>query len=133
MSWAWRAEFSSSYLEDITRKTGQPLSYQEFVSMLIHALSAKDSTAFVDLLNNHDLQLLKGQKTGRKPDLQASQDDQPQKKYLIMTRINREAKQKVHYPLPMLPLETDKPHTLDPKTIKMMIAKMARSMTNIRS
>ena len=48
-----------------------------------------------------------------------------------MTRINREAKQKVHYPLPLMPLETDKPHTLDPATIKMMIAKMARSMTNL--
>ena len=48
-----------------------------------------------------------------------------------MTRVNREAKHKVHYPLPLMPLETDKPHTLDPATIKMMIAKMARSMTNI--
>ena len=48
-----------------------------------------------------------------------------------MTRIDRESRQKVHYPLPMLPLETDKPHTLDPTTIKMMIAKMGRSMTNI--
>lgn len=48
-----------------------------------------------------------------------------------MTRVDRETKQKVHYPLPLLPLETDKPHTLDPATIKMMISKMAQSMTNI--
>lgn len=33
--------------------------------------------------------------------------------------------------MPLLPLETDKPHTLDPATIKMMISKMARSMTNM--
>ena len=50
-----------------------------------------------------------------------------------MTRIDRETKQKVHYPLPLMPLETDKPHTLDPTTIKMMIAKMARSMTNLKA
>jgi len=48
-----------------------------------------------------------------------------------MTRIDRETRQKVHYPLPLMPLDTDKPHTLDPSTIKMMIAKMGRSMTNI--
>ena len=47
-----------------------------------------------------------------------------------MTRIDREAKSKVHYPLPLMPLETDKPHTLDPATLKLMIAKMARSMTD---
>ena len=48
-----------------------------------------------------------------------------------MTKINKETRQKVHYPLPMMPLETDKPHTLDPQIIKMMIAKMGKSMTSI--
>ena len=52
MSWAWRAEFAASYLEEITRKTGQPLSYQEFVAMLVHGLSAQDPSSFIDLLNN---------------------------------------------------------------------------------
>lgn len=68
MTWAWRAEFASHYIEEITRKTGQPLSYQEFIASLMHGLSAQDPSAFIDLLNNHDLQLLKGQKTGRRPE-----------------------------------------------------------------
>ena len=131
MAWAWRAEFTAVYLEDITRKTGKPMSYEQFLSTLIHSLAAQDPNAFVDLLNVHDLQLLKGQKTGKKPEPSNPHDAQPQKKYLIMTKIDRESKQKVHYPLPLMPLDTDKPHTLDPATIKLMIAKMARSMTNL--
>ena len=109
------------------------MSYEQFISTLNHSLSATDASAFIDLLNNHDLQLLKGQKSGQqsRPPSSSMQDDQPQKKYLIMTRIDRDTKQKVHYPMPLLPLETDKPHTLDPTTIKMMISKMARSMTNM--
>ena len=95
----------------------------------MHSLAAKDPNSFVDLLNNHDLQLLKGQKTGKRPEPSITQDGKPQKKYLIMTKIDRESQQKVHYPLPLMPLDTDKPHTLDPATIKQMIARMARSMT----
>lgn len=47
-----------------------------------------------------------------------------------MTKIDKETRQKVHYPLPLLPVETDKPNTLDAATMKMMISKMARSMTS---
>jgi len=68
LAWAWRAEFTAVYLEDITRKTGKPMSYEQFLSTLIHSLAAQDPNAFVDLLNVHDLQLLKGQKTGKKPE-----------------------------------------------------------------
>ena len=48
-----------------------------------------------------------------------------------MTKLDKETRQKVHYPLPLVPLETHQPNSLDPATIKMMIQKMARSMTNI--
>ena len=107
------------------------MSYEQFLVKLSHSLAAQDPSSFIDLLNNHDLQLLKGQKTGAASGSQ-SNSGQPQKKYLIMTRIDKETRQKVHYPLPLLPLETDKPHTLDPATMKIMIAKMARSMTNFQ-
>ena len=53
--WAWKAEFNSQYLEEITRKTGKPMSYEQFVSMLNHSLNAQEPSAFVDLLNFHDL------------------------------------------------------------------------------
>ena len=74
--WAWKAEFNSQYLEEITRKTGKPMSYEQFVSMLNHSLNAQEPSAFVDLLNFHDLQLLKGQKTGNRPP-EPSDSDQP--------------------------------------------------------
>ena len=93
MSWAWKAEFSAHYLEEVTRKTGKPMSYEQFINTLNHSLSATDASAFVDLLNNHDLQLLKGQKTGNRPQHDESQDGgQPQKKYLIMTRLDKESR-----------------------------------------
>ena len=60
LAWAWKAEFSAHYLEEITRKTGKPMSYEQFINTLNHSLSATDASAFIDLLNNHDLQLLKG-------------------------------------------------------------------------
>ena len=66
LMWAWKAEFNSQYLEEITRKTGKPMTYEQFISMLNHSLNAQEPSAFVDLLNFHDLQLLKGQKTGNR-------------------------------------------------------------------
>ena len=40
LMWAWKAEFNSQYLEEITRKTGKPMSYEQFISMLNHCLNA---------------------------------------------------------------------------------------------
>jgi len=60
----WRADFKSTYLEDICRKTGQPKTYLEFSQMLKKALGETCDDVFVDLLNLSDLQLLKGQKRG---------------------------------------------------------------------
>lgn len=39
----WRAEFKSSYLEEIASKTGQSKPYIEFLKLLFGALSAGDS------------------------------------------------------------------------------------------
>ena len=41
-----------------------------------------------------------------------------------MTQLDRETKQKVHYPMPLAPLETSQPHLLDKETMKLMIKKM---------
>ena len=56
----WRSEFKSVYLEDISKKTGQQLSYQKFVQMILLAFTNADKNVFVDLLDLNDLQLLKG-------------------------------------------------------------------------
>ena len=46
-----------------------------------------------------------------------------------MTQLDRETMQKVHYPMPLVPLETSQPHLLDKETMKLMIKKMGQSLT----
>lgn len=100
----WRAEFKSGYLQEISAKTGAPCSYLGFVQMLIEALEAGSAHTYIDFLDMHDLQLLKG----KMPSARQQQDlNVPQKRYLILTSL-QEAK-KFHYPLPMAPLDTNTP------------------------
>ena len=80
--------------------------------------------SYVDLLDFNDLQVLKGQKGQRRVDQDPSK---PQKQYLIMTQLDKDTKQKVHYPMPLVPIETE-PHLLDPQTMKMMIRRMGQSI-----
>ena len=112
----WRAEFKSVYLEDICRKTGQPLTYLEFNSMLKGALEARSDEIFVDLLNINDLQMLKGQ---RAPAQQSPTNDHMQKRYLILTTLANE--KKFHYPLPLAPVDITDVRTLDKETVKFVI------------
>mmetsp|Transcript_32816 Transcript_32816/g.50111 ORF Transcript_32816/g.50111 Transcript_32816/m.50111 type:complete len:161 (-) Transcript_32816:1978-2460(-) len=68
----WKGDFPSSYLEDISRKTGREVNYKQFVDLLHRALlchqSNKDQREaekrhiFIDLLCYQDLQLLKAKK-----------------------------------------------------------------------
>jgi cyanate lyase len=81
----WRSDLKSFYLEDISSKTGQAKSYAEFVQMLSSALEARDSSTYVDLLDMHDLQLLKG----KTPPAKETEDPRaPSKRYLIVTNLN---------------------------------------------
>ena len=124
MSRCWQAEFKAEYLIEITRKTGRPMSYLEFLQTLTNSLESRDPLSYVDLLDFNDLQVLKGQKGQRRVDQDPSK---PQKQYLIMTQLDKDTKQKVHYPMPLVPIETE-PHLLDPQTMKMMIKKMGQSL-----
>ena len=125
MGMCWQAEFKSDYLEDITRKTGRAMTYLEFLTALDRSLLSADPLSYVDLLGFNDLQLLKGQKGSKR----VEDPTKPQKQYLIMTQLDRETKQKVHYPMPLVPLETSQPHLLDKETMKLMIKKMGQSLT----
>lgn len=60
----WKGEFTSHYVEEITRKTGKERSFTVFIEMLNSAITqAKGSSSFfVDLLAVQDLQLLKARK-----------------------------------------------------------------------
>ena len=39
MQVCWRAEFKSFYIEEISRKTGKPITYQQFLVLLDSSLS----------------------------------------------------------------------------------------------
>ena len=39
----WKGEYSSEYLEDISRKTGREMSYKEFIELINQALVSQDS------------------------------------------------------------------------------------------
>ena len=50
MQVCWRAEFKSYYIEEITRKTGRQMSYEEFLVMLDTSILGLDPSIFIDLL-----------------------------------------------------------------------------------
>ena len=76
MGMAWQAEFKAHYLEDITRKTGRPMSYIEYLTALDRSLQSADPLSYVDLLDFNDLQLLKGQRGSKRAEADPSK---PQK------------------------------------------------------
>ena len=80
----WRSEFKSSYLEEISKKTGQQLSYCKFVQMIMQVFRGTDKSVYIDLLDLNDLQLLKG----KAPTNQVEDPRNPQKRYLILTNLN---------------------------------------------
>ena len=55
MTRCWQAEFKAEYLTEITRKTGRPMSYLEFLQTLTNSLESRDPLSYVDLLDFNDL------------------------------------------------------------------------------
>lgn len=51
----WKNEFSSSYIEEITAKTGRKKSYLEFLRMFMKGVLGSDSSIFLDLLGLNEL------------------------------------------------------------------------------
>lgn len=88
----WRAEFTSSYIENVTRKTGSFKEYSVFLEMLSDAVADKTDHVYVELLTYSDLLALK---TGKHLDKKSSDS----KRYLILTyKVKYDT---VHYPLPL--------------------------------
>lgn len=77
---AWKGEFSRSYIEEITRKTGREKTFGQFLALIgqtiKQSLASQDmfqtkngfmsarnkQTYFIDLLGYEDLQLLKAKR-----------------------------------------------------------------------
>ena len=104
----WRGDFKQNYIEEITNKAGSYKKFPVFVKMLIAAIK-RDSPdeVVIDLLTQQDLALIKARKQNPgsqpAPELDHSNIDPYQKRYLILT-LNGEF-EKVHYPMPLAFLE----------------------------
>jgi hypothetical protein len=61
---AWHGEFSLSYVESVTRKTGSFKPFATLVQMLCAALQGRAETVFLDLLTFADLEALRARKAG---------------------------------------------------------------------
>jgi coiled-coil domain-containing protein 61 len=94
----WISEFSLSYIEEMTHKTGNFKKFNVFVKMLSTALSRQSEAVFVDLLTFADLEMLKNRKTG-KPASSSAALKANNKRYLILTYVVEF--DRVHYPLPL--------------------------------
>jgi coiled-coil domain-containing protein 61 len=105
---SWHGEFSSSYVENITRKTGSFKRFDVLVKMLVGALQARTETVFLDLLTYADLEALRVRKAGG-PSSAVPNASTPArtvtvatntKRYLILTYVAEF--DRIHYPLPLL-------------------------------
>jgi coiled-coil domain-containing protein 61 len=105
---SWHGEFSSSYVENITRKTGSFKRFDVLVKMLVGALQARTETVFLDLLTYADLEALRVRKAGG-PSSAIPNASTPArtvtvatntKRYLILTYVAEF--DRIHYPLPLL-------------------------------
>ncbi|KAG5192087.1 hypothetical protein JKP88DRAFT_284635 [Tribonema minus] len=98
----WWGDFASSYVEDISRKTGNFKRFEVFVQMLSTALAQRSDSVFVDLLTYADLEALKARRAGGQAPAApaaAAAARANTKRYLILTYAVEF--DRVHYPLPL--------------------------------
>ena len=118
-------QFSSRYIEEITRKTGNYKKFTVFVQMLMQSLDGQSDSVFIDLLTYSDLELLKSRKTGKSESSSAASKAN-NKRYLIMTYAVEY--DRVHYPLPLNFEEAP-----DPANLKMTISRLRQEMAELKS
>uniref|UniRef100_A0A3B3SK08 Centrosomal protein CCDC61 n=1 Tax=Paramormyrops kingsleyae TaxID=1676925 RepID=A0A3B3SK08_9TELE len=97
----WRGEFDPTYIEDLTRKTGNFKQFSIFCSMLESAVRRTSEAVTLDLLTYSDLELLRNRKMGQ-PSKIRSQPQSPAlstKRYLIL--VYTVEFDRIHYPLPL--------------------------------
>jgi len=94
----WESSFSKSYVEELTRKTGNFKHFSIFLSMLETALKKSSDSVTLDLLTFSDLQDLRNKKFSNKKVLKASKQ-QENRRYLIL--VYSVEFDRIHYPLPL--------------------------------
>jgi len=101
----WRATFDSTYIEDLTHKTGNYKQFNVFVSMLESAVLQNTTTVCLDLLTYSDLEALRNRKNrgtevkSSIPSSRSSSNNLLAKRYLILTYTVEF--DRIHYPLPL--------------------------------
>lgn len=106
----WHGEFSASYIEEVTQKTGNFKKFSVFVKMLCTSLTRdqRSETVFADLLTYSDLEMLRSRQT-RKPVNATTRPNN--KRYLILTYAVEF--DRVHYPLPLAHVDEPPVHALN--------------------
>ncbi|NXL75400.1 CCD61 protein, partial [Leptocoma aspasia] len=96
----WRGEFDATFIEDLTRKTGNFKQFGIFCSMLESALTQSSDSVSLELLTFTDLETLHSRKVGaitRPPPSTSSPLNT--KRYLIL--VYSVEFDRIHYPLPL--------------------------------
>jgi len=120
----WRGDFSKTYVEEVSAKTGSFKKFATFAKMLVAAVVNESSESVsVDLLTYADLERLKRERTTRPGSARDTtgvragnagnaRDVSPasQKRYLIMTHADEF--DRTHYPLPLLFEDDPSPQAL---------------------
>lgn len=120
----WRGDFSKTYVEEVSAKTGSFKKFATFAKMLVAAVVNESSESVsVDLLTYADLERLKRERTSRPGSARDTtgvragnagnaRDVSPasQKRYLIMTHADEF--DRTHYPLPLLFEDDPSPQAL---------------------
>ena len=83
----WRNEFTSSYIQEIARKTGSPKTYLEFLQMLVGASRGCLRGTFFDILTINELRVLTAKK-GSTVERVHEDPSKPSKRYMIVTQLN---------------------------------------------
>ncbi|CAK9096354.1 unnamed protein product [Durusdinium trenchii] len=99
----WRSRFSASFVEEITRKTGNAKKFDVFVRMLLSALAQESESVYLDILTARDLEMLRRHANPQGPPTANPVAAPSDKRYVILTY--RAEFDKVHYPLPLPPDE----------------------------
>eukprot|EP00435_Cladocopium_sp_Y103_P042164 s2606_g11.t1 len=98
----WRSRFAASFVEEITRRTGNAKKFDVFCRMLLSALAQESDSVYLDVLTARDLEMLRRHANPQGPPTTNPAAAQSDKRYVILTY--RAEFDKVHYPLP-LPLD----------------------------
>ena len=107
----WDSEFSSEFVEDISKKTGSFKKFGVFMQMLENALIKPGPNLYADVLTVQDLELLKHRNKANTTHASHHSAKGSGKRYLIITYVTDF--DRIHYPLPLAVCSEPSQHMLE--------------------